>query len=44
MDIDTWENIRGPRPWEDSEYNRILKDKALKAKEKTLKEKEKRDL
>ena len=24
-DIDSWENIRGPRPWEDS---KIVQDKA----------------
>ncbi|KAH9384966.1 hypothetical protein HPB48_026998 [Haemaphysalis longicornis] len=31
VDIDNWQNVRGPRPWEEgNEYNKILEESQKK--------------
>ncbi|XP_013776558.1 cytochrome c oxidase assembly protein COX16 homolog, mitochondrial-like [Limulus polyphemus] len=37
MDISNWENIRGPRPWEETEYIEKIKQKQAEKKSRTEK-------
>ncbi|XP_076354026.1 cytochrome c oxidase assembly protein COX16 homolog l(3)neo43 [Tachypleus tridentatus] len=37
MDINNWENIRGPRPWEETEYIETIKQKQAERNSQTKK-------
>lgn len=40
LNVDNWENVRGPRPWEEgNEFNKILEERR-KAAEERLKERD----